>query len=146
MVCRKDSSYVFESINGFSIHFHKIDLRRASSFIETPDWLNVKKAVVNPKNKNDNFYFAYATTIAIYYKEIGKNLDRISDKLLEHTYKLDWNGIDFPASTPDFKRFGKFNEDITLNMLYVPLNDEEKEEDEYTIDIRPEYISLEKFK
>ena len=133
MVCRTDSSYVFESINGFSIHFHKIDLRRASSFIETPDWLNVKKAVVNPKNKNDNFC-------------IGKNLDRISDKLLEHTYKLDWNGIDFPASTPDFKRFGKFNEDITLNILYVPLNDEEKEEDEYTIDIRPEYISLEKFK
>ena len=33
MVCRTDSSYVFESVEGFSIHFHKIDLRRASSYI-----------------------------------------------------------------------------------------------------------------
>ena len=31
LICRIDSTYVFESIAGFSIHFHKIDLRRASS-------------------------------------------------------------------------------------------------------------------
>ena len=77
MVCRTDSSYVFESIEGFSIHFHKIDLRRASSFIPTPSWLEVKKATVNPKNNNDNFCFPYATTIAIYHKEIGSHPDRI---------------------------------------------------------------------
>ena len=77
MVCRTGSSYVFESIEGFSIHFHKIDLRRASSFIPTPSWLEVKKATVNPKNNNDNFCFPYATTIAIYHKEIGSHPDRI---------------------------------------------------------------------
>ena len=43
MVCRTDSSYVFESVEGFSIHFHKIDLRSASSYIPTPDWLEAKK-------------------------------------------------------------------------------------------------------
>ena len=139
MICRTDSSYVFESIERFSIHFHKIDFRR---LIPIPYWIDVKKAVVNPKNKNDNFCFVYATTIAIYHKEIGKNPDRISSKLLEHAYKLDWNGIDFPASTPDYKRFEKFNEDIALNILYVPFADEdEREFDDVSIDIRPEYIS-----
>ena len=76
MICRTDSSYVFESIEGFSIHFYKIEFRRASSYIPTPYWIDVKKAVVNPKSKNDNFCFVYATTIAIYHKEIGKNPDK----------------------------------------------------------------------
>ena len=133
MVCRTDSSCVFENIEGFSIHFHKIDLKRGSSYISTPDWLEAKKATINPKNKNDNYCFAYATTIAIYHKEIGNHLDRISSKLLEYTYKLDWNGIDFPVSTPDYKRFEKYNEDIALNIFYVP--------NEKNIDVRPEYIS-----
>ena len=107
MICRTDSNYVFESVEELSIHFHKIDLRRASSYIPTPLWLEAKKATINPKNKNDNFCFAYATTIAIYHKELGKNLDRISNKLIECTKKLDWNGKSFPASTPDYKRFEK---------------------------------------
>ena len=136
MVCRTDSSYVFESVEAFSIHFHKVDLRRAISYVSTPHWLDVKKAVVNPKNITDNFCFAYATAIAIYHKEIGKNLDRISSKLIEHTYKLDWNEIDFPASTPDYKRFEQYNDDIALNILYVPFNEQ---------DVRPEYISKHNF-
>ena len=40
------------------------------------------------------------------------------------------------------KRFEKFNEDITLNILYVPFVDEdEREFDDASIDVRPEYIS-----
>ena len=37
MICRTDSSYVFESVEGLGIHFHKIDLRRGSSYIPTPE-------------------------------------------------------------------------------------------------------------
>ena len=70
MVCRTDSSYVFESVEELRIRFHKIDLRRASSYIPTPAWLEAKKATINPKNEKDNFCFAYAATIAIYHKEI----------------------------------------------------------------------------
>ena len=87
MIYRTDSSYTFESVEELSIRFHKIDLRRWSSYVPTPDWLEAKKAAINPKNKNDNFCFAYAATIAIYHKEIGKNLDRISNKLIEYVGK-----------------------------------------------------------
>ena len=54
-----------------------------------------RKAVINPKNKKDNYCFAYATTIAIYHNEIGRDLDRISKTLLDWIEKIDWNGIDF---------------------------------------------------
>ena len=130
MICRTDSSYAFESVEELSIRFHKIDLRRGSSYVPIPDWLEAKKATINPKNKNDNFCFAYAAAIAIYHK----NLNRISNKLIEYVEKLDWNGIDFPASTPDYKRFEKNNEDIALDILYVPSDNE-------IIDVYPEYIS-----
>ena len=130
MICRTDSSYAFESVEELSIRFHKIDFRRGSSYVPIPDWLEAKKATINPKNKNDNFCFAYAAAIAIYHK----NLNRISNKLIEYVEKLDWNGIDFPASTPDYKRFEKNNEDIALDILYVPSDNE-------IIDVYPEYIS-----
>ena len=81
LICRTDSSYVFESVEGISIHFHKIDLRRGSSYIPTPEWLENKKAAINPKNMKANYCFAYAVTIAIFHKEIGSNLDRISNRL-----------------------------------------------------------------
>ena len=89
MICRTGSSYVFESIEGFSIHFHKIDLRRASSYIPSTFLIEVRKAVVNPRNEHDNFCFAYAATIAIYHKELGKNSSRISNKLIKYTEQLD---------------------------------------------------------
>ena len=41
LICRTDSSYVFQSVEGLSIHFHKIDLKRGSSYIPTPKWLEI---------------------------------------------------------------------------------------------------------
>ena len=71
MVCKTDSSYVFDSIEGFRIHFHKIDLIRGSSYIPSPTWLQFQKAIVNPNNEKDNYCFAYAISIAIYHNENG---------------------------------------------------------------------------
>ena len=139
MICRTDSRHVYESIEGIDIHFHKIDLRRGSSYIPSPQWLKAKKAVVNPKNKKDNYCFAYATTIAIYHKEIGRDLDRISNKLLDCTEKLEWDGIDFPASVSDFKKFEKLNEGIALNVFFVPYDNED--EGTEVMNVEQEYIS-----
>ena len=133
--------YFNESIEGFDIYFDKKDLKRGSSYIPSPTWLQFKKAIVNPKNKNDNYCFAYAITIAIYHNEIGKNLNRISNKLLDCTDKFNWNGIDFPASIPDYKRFEKLNEDIALNFMYIPFNKEDDDNVNETIDVEQECIS-----
>ena len=73
----------------------------------------------------------FALTIALNHKEIGKNPGGISKQLIEHIPKYNWDYTDFPASIPDYKIFEKNNEDIALNILYVPHNTEE---------IRPEYI------
>ena len=33
---------------------HKVRLNRGGSYIKSPQWLKNKKAVINPKNENDN--------------------------------------------------------------------------------------------
>ena len=47
--------------------------------------------------------------------------------------------LKFVASNPDYKRFEKNNEDIALNILFVPFVKEEEEEE--IIHVSPEYIS-----
>ena len=74
----------------------------------------------------------FAVTIALYHKEIEKNLGHISQKLLDCVLKFNWDYIDFPAFISDYKIFEKNNEDVALNILYVPYDTEQ---------IRPEYIS-----
>ena len=100
-----------------------------------------KKAVVNPKNKKDNYCFVYATTIAIYRKEIGKHRDRISNKLLDYTEKLNWKGTDFPVSTSDYKKFQKLNENVALNVFFIPFNEEDIKNDIETMNVEQECIS-----
>ena len=39
VLSQESSSFVYKSVEECNIHFHKIDLRRGASFIESPQWL-----------------------------------------------------------------------------------------------------------
>ena len=78
------SSFVCESVEECNIHFHKVDLRRGASYIESPLWLQRKKATINPQHFNDVYCFMYAITIALCHEGLGKNPGRISSKLITH--------------------------------------------------------------
>ena len=121
-LCRTSSSYIYESVEELNSHFHKIDLQRRATYIPTPDWIKNKKATINSNNTKDTYCFMYAITIALYHKERGSNPERISKRLIEHIPKFNWHDIDFPASYNDYIIFEKLNEDIALNVLYVPFN------------------------
>ena len=43
-------------------------------YIDSPDWIEKKKAIINPKN-TDNTCFQYAVTVALSYGEIKWNPD-----------------------------------------------------------------------
>ena len=42
-ILRNGSNYIFESVDILNIHFHKIDLSRGSSYIESPQRISSKK-------------------------------------------------------------------------------------------------------
>ena len=109
-----DSKFVFNKIIHMDIDFHRLNLTRGSSYIPLPDWLAKKKAIINPKN-SDLECFKWAVIAAMRWEEIDRDHQKIS-KLRRYEDNFDWDGIKFPASIRDMKRFESRNE-ITINIL-----------------------------
>ena len=96
LLSREGSSFVFSNIEELNIHINKIDLKRGSSYIDSPEWIKNKKATINPHNTKDECCFAHAIVISLYHQEIGRDPQRIS-KLKPFYKHFDWRNINFPA-------------------------------------------------
>ena len=127
----RGSSFTFERIDLLEYHFHKISLNRGSSYIESPEWIKSKRVIINPKNNKHNNCFQYAITAALNYQNIDHHPERIS-KLKPFINNCNWEDIEFPSHSKDWRKCECNNKTIALNVLYVPNN---------TNQIRQAYIS-----
>ena len=50
----KGSNFIFESVNLLDYKLHTVCLRRGGSYIKSLEWSENKKAVINPKNNDDD--------------------------------------------------------------------------------------------
>ena len=73
----RGSEFMFDYVESLNYIFHKVDLKRSGSYIETPKWLKNKGATINCQN-NDDKCLQYAITIALNYDEIGNNHQRVN--------------------------------------------------------------------
>ena len=64
----KGSHFTFDTVNALYYDLYKISLSRGKSYLDSPEWLENKKATINPKN-NDDKCFQYALTVALNYKQ-----------------------------------------------------------------------------
>ena len=71
---RNGSGYSYDSVEMLDIHFHKIEIKRGSSYTDSPEWLKNKGATINPKNTKDNRCFMYALTIHLTIKKLDEIL------------------------------------------------------------------------
>ena len=111
-------SEVFDGIHLLYYDFNKISLNRGGSYKESAKWIKDKKSTINPKN-NDYKCFQYAVTVALNDDKINKNPQRVS-KIKPFIDQYNWNDIDFPSTSKDWKKFELNNESIALNILHVP--------------------------
>ena len=114
----KGSELEFDGVNLLYYDFNKISLNRGGSYIESAKWIKDKKSTINPKN-NDYKCFQYAVTVALNRGKINKHLQRVS-KIKSFINQYNWNDIDFPSKSKDWKKFELINESIALNILHVP--------------------------
>ena len=127
----KKSGLTYDRVRAFYYQLHNIIITRSSGLhINSPEWLENKKATINPKNKNDNKCLQYAILAALNYQQIKSNPERTS-KIKGFINKYDWKDINFPSNKEDWHNFEKNNKSIALNILYVSYN---------TKQIRPAYI------
>ena len=114
----RGSDCEFDGVNLLYYDFNKTSLNRGGSYIESAKWIKDKKSTINPKN-NDYKSFQYAITVALNHDKINKHPQRVS-KIKPFIDQYNWNDIDFPSTSKDWKKFESNNESIALNILYVP--------------------------
>ena len=109
----RDSKFVFDRVMQMEISMHRLNLTRGSSYTPLPAWLSKKKAIINPKNL-DMKCFKWSVIGSMKWEEIDRDHQRVSK--LRRYDDLDWDGINFPVSACDIKRFESRNE-ISINVL-----------------------------
>ena len=115
----RGSDFEFDGVNSLYYDFNKISLNRRKSYIDSPKWLKNKKSTINPKN-NDHKCFKYAITLALNLDNIDNHPEVIS-KIKPFIDQYNWKDIDFPSTGKDWRKL-ELNNDIALNILYVPHN------------------------
>ena len=112
-----NSRFMFDEVLFLDVNFHQLDLTRGSSYIPLPDWIANKKAVINPKNENDEECFKWAVTAALHYKKIKSHPERVSN-IVGYTNNYNWSGLEFPVAINKINEFEK-NNDTGINVLGV---------------------------
>ena len=68
----RGSEFIPDSVELLYYHFQRIEIRRAESYIMSPDWIASKKATINPNNEEDNKCFQWSIISGLNYYKIKK--------------------------------------------------------------------------
>ena len=88
--------------------------------LNSTEWLKSKKVEIT----NNNNCFLNALDDTLNYQNIETHPERIL-KIKPDISKCNWEGVEFPAGSKDWQKFGKNNDTISLNILYLPSNTKE---------------------
>ena len=112
-----DSKFVFDEVLLLEVSFYQLNLTRGSSYIPLPDLIASKKAVINPKNENDEECFKWAVIAALHHKEIKSHPECISN-IKRYTNNYNWSGLEYPVAINKINEFKK-NNNVSINVLGV---------------------------
>ena len=110
--------FIPESVELLYYYFQKINIRRAESYIMSPDWWVNKGATINPTNEKDNKSFQWLIIS-------GLNHNKIKVKDLKKIRKLKRIDTDFPIYREDWENFEQNNTSVALNLLFGSYDSEE---------------------
>ena len=110
----KGSGWQFDQVEYFDINIDPFEPLVGSSYIELPQILAKKKAIINVKNENDHECFKWAVTSATYIQNIHP--ERLNKQMMENSKNFDWAGIEFPTSLKNIDKFEKQNPHYTINV------------------------------
>ena len=111
-----NSRFIFEEVLYMDINIHQLNLTTESSYLPLPDWLARKKAIINPKNE-DQECFKWAIIAALEFQNIESHPERISN-LIKFSNKYDWSGLGFLVSFKGITKF-EFRNQISINLLAI---------------------------
>ena len=110
-----ESGFSLDNIMHLYINFHRLVLTQSSSYIELPEWLKSKKAMINPQNKYAEC-FKWAVIAELHHEEIKLHPERIS-LLKPYENQYNWEGLEFPVWIKEINKSEKNNPGMTVNVL-----------------------------
>ena len=108
------SSWRFEEVIKLVLHTTRWDTINAGSYIELPQALKNKKAIINMKNQDDKC-FMWSVLRALNPKD--NHPERIDNDLKSKVDILNMQGIQYPVSFRGIDRFESQNPEITITVL-----------------------------
>ena len=109
------SGWVFLEVENLTLQTVIWDPIKASSYIKLPKELKNKKAIVNMKNEDNDKCFLWCVLRALNPK--NEKPERVDKDLKSKENTLNMEGIAYPVSLKDIKRFEKQNPDISVSVL-----------------------------
>ena len=108
------SGWRFEKVIKLVLHTTKWDIVNAGSYIELPQALKNRKAIIIMKNQDDKC-FMWCVLRALNPKD--KNTERIDNDLKSKIDILNMEGIQYPVSLQSINRFEHLNPEISITVL-----------------------------
>ena len=108
------SGWVFLAVEKIVLHTTRWDPINAGSYIDLPEFLKNKKAIINMKNQ-DNECFKWCVLRAL--NPVEKNKERVDKDLISKQNTLNMKGIKYPVSFRDIDRFESQNPNISISVM-----------------------------
>ena len=99
----RGNEFIFHSIHLLYCKCHKVNFKDDGLNIDSPDWIKIKKATINPKNEEVQC-FQYGAAVTLNYEELKYSPERFS-YIKPFINKFSWEGIKYPSQLDDWKRF-----------------------------------------
>ena len=108
------SGWQFLKVIKLVLHTTRWDPINAGSYIDLPEALKNKKAIINMKNEDEEC-FKWCVLRALYPKD--KNAERIDKDLKSKQDSINMKGIRYPVNFRDIDRFESQNPEISITIL-----------------------------
>ena len=112
---RGASGWRFSRVIVFELHFVNFQPLGSGNWIPFPGEIAAKKAVINPRNEEDDFCFKWCLAIA--FEPPKTKPQRITRKLIESSKWPNWEGIEFPVILSAIKKFEQNNPGIAVSVF-----------------------------
>lgn len=108
----RGSGWTISGINYLQMDQTICNSPSGSAYIELPDWMKNKKAVINIKN-NDNKCFMWS--VLAHLHPADQNAERVT-KYSDYVNELNFGDLTFPMKIKDIDKFEKMN-DLAVNIF-----------------------------